>query len=211
METQSNTYTKIHGELNEASNVLLLAPSMGNDADELCLNLFAEADVSNTNAMMVTYTKTPDSCAQEWADYVGKRPANMKILSVGDTTRSAATQSVSNTAHTAKPGLVETIANPGDLTGLGIKVSEQLELWKDTGNRSAICFHSLTPLLQYVDLQTAFKFLHVFTGRIANIDGVAHFHIDPDAHDTQTINTLKSLFDAIVEDKGDGDWSVTTK
>lgn len=184
---------------------------MDTDADELCLNILAEGDVPNTDAMMVTYTKTPDACAQEWMNHVGERPANMKVVSVGDTTRSAATQSVSNGDHTAKQGLVETVASPGDLTGLGITVSEQLESWKETGNRSAVYFHSLTPLLQYVDLQTAFKFLHVFTGRIASIDAVAHFHIDPNAHDDRTLNTLKSLFDATVQTNEDGGWTVTTK
>jgi hypothetical protein len=96
------------------------------------------------------------------------------------------------------------------LTGLGIQISEILQQWQNNDNRSVACFHSLTALLQYSDVQTVYKFLHVLTGRFATAGVAAHFHLDPGAHDDQTINTLKSLFDGIAE-FGDGEWSVRTQ
>jgi hypothetical protein len=50
-------------------------------------------------------------------------------------------------------------------------------------------------MLQYVELDQAFRFLHVVTDRLADADAMAHFHVDPGAHDDETIETLTSLFD----------------
>jgi hypothetical protein len=72
----------------------------------------------------------------------------------------------------------------------------------------AVCFNSVTSLLQYADLQRAFRFLHVVTGRVKTVGGVGHYHLDPDAHDSQTLATLKGLFDAVVEVEEDGSLSV---
>jgi len=104
---------------------------------------------------------------------------------------------------------VETISDPGDLIGLGIAISKYLSNWEGSPNQTVVCFHSLTPLLQYGNLQRVFRFLHVLTGPLKSIDAVAHFHLDPHAHDEQTINTLSQLFDVIVE-HDNGDYTVRT-
>ena len=78
----------------------------------------------------------------------------------------------------------------------------------DENEHIAVCFNSITSLLQYADLQRGFRFLHVVTGRVKTVGGVGHFHIDPDAHDAQTLATLKGLFDAVVEVNDDGSWDV---
>lgn len=41
--------------------------------------------------------------------------------------------------------------------------------------------------------------------RIEAVDGFAHYHMDPTAHDEKALATLRSLFDAVVELK-DGAW-----
>lgn len=58
---------------------------------------------------------------------------------------------------------------------------------------------SLTTLLQHVDLRRSFRFLQAMTTRLAEPDATVHYHLDPAAHDAKTINTLKQLFDAVVE------------
>jgi len=57
----------------------------------------------------------------------------------------------------------------------------------------------------YSDLQTVFRFLHVFTGRIQSVDGLGLYVIDSSAHDDQTMNTLKQLFDGVVRLDEDGE------
>jgi len=90
-------------------------------------------------------------------------------------------------------------SSPVDLTGIGIEISELLEQFYDDGMaRNRILLHSLSTLLMYSNLQTVFRFLHVFTGRIQSADGLGVFVIDSTAHDEQTMSTLKQLFDGVV-------------
>jgi KaiC/GvpD/RAD55 family RecA-like ATPase len=101
-------------------------------------------------------------------------------------------------------------SSPVDMTGIGIKLSEFLELFsQDRGiERTRVALHSLSTLLMYSDLQTVFRFLHVFTGRIQSVDGLGLFCIDATAHDDQTMNTLKQLFDGIVRTSEDAEPNV---
>jgi len=96
------------------------------------------------------------------------------------------------------------------MTGIGIKLSEFLQaFYQDRGiERNRVMLHSLSTLLMYADLQTVFRFLHVFTGRVQSVDGLGVFAIDASAHDDQTMNTLKQLFDGIVTTYEDREPSV---
>ncbi|WP_240334755.1 DUF835 domain-containing protein [Halorussus sp. MSC15.2] len=197
-------------DLAQGDCVLLLAPSIHSATEDACLDLLAFDDASEENVLWVTYTRSPDTCIRDWLTRTGERPRNMRLVSVGDTTRSATARAGSDTTSATGDEVVETLSNPGDLTGLGIKLSEILREWDALDGRTVACFDSLTALLQYADLQTVYKFLHVLTGRFAAADVTAHFHLDPDACDTQTVSTLTSLFDTVVE-FDDGEWSVRSR
>jgi len=105
---------------------------------------------------------------------------------------------------------VKYASSPVDMTGIGIKLSEFLQtFYRNQGiERNRVMLHSLSTLLMYADLQTVFRFLHVFTGRVQSVDGLGVFAIDASAHDDQTMNTLKQLFDGIVTTQEDGPASV---
>lgn len=92
-------------------------------------------------------------------------------------------------------------SSPVDMTGIGIQLSEFLQsFYEDRGvRRNRILLHSLSTLLMYSNLQTVFRFLHVFTGRVQSADALGVFVIDSTAHDTQTMSTLKQLFDGQIE------------
>ncbi|WP_440769674.1 RAD55 family ATPase [Natronorubrum sp. DTA28] len=92
-------------------------------------------------------------------------------------------------------------SSPVDMTGIGIKLSEFLqEFYEDRGlTENRVLLHSVSTLLMYSNLQTVFRFLHVFTGRIQSADAMGVYVIDSTAHDDQTMNTLKQLFDAVIE------------
>jgi KaiC/GvpD/RAD55 family RecA-like ATPase len=102
------------------------------------------------------------------------------------------------------------VSSPVDMTGIGIQLSEVLEEFyqrrKIEHNR--VMLHSLSTLLMYSDLQTVFRFLHVFTGRLQSVDGLGLFAIDSTSHDDQTMNTLKQLFDGIVTTHEEGEPTV---
>jgi hypothetical protein len=184
-------------ELGDVSNVLLLAPSLGGQGNDVCLDLLTRSAPDRTNVLGITYTESPGEFVSRWSDGVGDPPARGGIVTVGE-----ADASVSSANWT-----VRGVENPGDLTGIGIELSELLSSMATAAGDDeavAVCFNNLTSLLQYADLQRVFRFLHVVTGRVKTIHGVGHYHIDPNAHDKQTMATLKGLFDAVIEIGEDG-------
>jgi hypothetical protein len=103
----------------------------------------------------------------------------------------------------------ETVSDSGDLTGIGIAVTHFVKRWASTPEPTVVCFDSLTPLLHYSDLDRCYRFLDVTTSRLAQVCAVSHAHLNPGAHDEQAIQSLMSVFDAVVERDDDSDeWVV---
>lgn len=188
-------------ELTGVSNVLLLAPSLGGQGGDVCLDLISQTPPSETNVLTITYTDTPQEWVQDWLDHASVSPVRGGIVSVGQ-----ADATVDDPSWAVK-----TVENPSDLTGIGIELSELLSGMATAASEDehiAVCFNGITSLLQYADLQRAFRFLHVVTGRVKTVGGVGHYHLDPEAHDPQTLATLKGLFDAVVQVEEDGSFTI---
>lgn len=183
-----------HPHRDGAANVLLLAPD-GTQADAgACLHLLTDTDTEARNVLSLGYSTPPSRTSHT------VRPeepaADTTFVCIGERTRSAAS-TPSRTELSPGHATVQVVPNPTDLAQIGLLVNEYLEEWDDDG-LTVICFHSLSDLLEHVDLQIAFRFLHVLTGRIATADAQAHYHLDPDATDEGTIRTLSMLFDDTV-------------
>lgn len=202
----------------EPANVLVLGGAMGNESRRAYFETFAPADPGTSRVIAVNYTQSPDDWLSDWRRFVGTDPAECVIVSVGETVRSTATgpeateNSISSGSADGVGRVVRSVETPDDLTGLGIAISEHLSEWApaDTGagtGEIVLSFDSLTIPLQYVDLQRVFRFLHVMTNRARTSRASSFFHVDPDAHDEQTVTTLASLFDTVIEYEGDGEWS----
>jgi len=174
--------------LGDATTVLLGAPSMTGGADDACVDLLSGADPAETSVLWVSFTKPPSDCLARWRDRRDPDPEQFGVVVVGET--------VGGGDADINPNAVQRISNPSDLTGIGITVGEFIS---GRDGDIAVCFDSLTALLQYVDLETAYEFLHALTGQLYSAGAVSHFHIDPSAHDQRTVDTLLSLFDAEVD------------
>ncbi|UPW01960.1 DUF835 domain-containing protein [Halorussus gelatinilyticus] len=197
----------LRADVERGACVLLLTPSIHSATDDACHDLLTPTGTTDENVLWVTYSRSPDTCIRDWLSRTDERPRNARIVSVGETTRSASAAVGDSGGPDPTNDVVEPLSNPGDLTGLGIRLSEILKEWDDSGTDTVACFDSLTALLQYADLQTVYKFLHVLTGRFDTADVTAHFHLDPEACDQQTVSTLTSLFDTVVE-REDDEWVV---
>lgn len=101
---------------------------------------------------------------------------------------------------------VATVSSPGDLTGIGMELTDLYESFYDRGvRRLRTGLNSISTLLMYADLQPLFRFLHVFTGRISTADSLGVFVIDPTSHDDRTTRTISQLYDARIDVReGDG-------
>jgi len=187
-------------ELSGMSNVLVLIPSLRSQGKDVCLDLLTRTPPEQTTVLAITYTQTAQEWIDAWTEGVGIQPARGGVASVGQSDVDVDDQSWATTG----------VENPSDLTRIGIELSEllsQIETAADD-EHVAVCYNSVTTLLQYADLQCVFRFLHLVTGRIRTADGVGHFHLDPGAHDEQTLATLKGLFDAVVDIDEDGSWKI---
>ncbi|MFC7072418.1 hypothetical protein ACFQJ7_14735 [Halovenus rubra] len=188
-------------ELDNASNVLLLVPSLGNQGREASLTLLTRTPPGETNVLSVTYTDTAQEWVDFWDDFVNTEPIRGGVVDIGQ----------QDGGVDDPVWAVKTVENPSDLTGIGIELSELLQTMARAAPDSeeiAFSFDSITSLLQYADLQRAFRFLHVVTGRVKTVDGTGYYRIDPDAHDRQTLATLKGLFDAVVDVDEDDNWEI---
>jgi KaiC/GvpD/RAD55 family RecA-like ATPase len=173
------------------TNVLVSGPPLtGKRA--LALDLLAQGTERGEGTIVVT---TKDS-AERVLDQYGERVdyETEPVAVVDCVTRQQGVGDVTETE------LVKYASSPVDMTGIGIKLSEVLQAFTTERGieRNRIMLHSLSTLLMYSNLQTVFRFLHVFTGRIQSVDALGLFAIDSTAHDEQTMNTLKQLFDGVI-------------
>jgi len=92
------------------------------------------------------------------------------------------------------------VADPSDLTGMGVGITNALERLERGGIEQArLGLSSLSTMLTYTDRQTVFKFCHVLTSRIDAADFLGAFTIDQTAHDEQTLQVVKQPFDGLLE------------
>lgn len=99
---------------------------------------------------------------------------------------------------------VSAVGSTGDLTGLSLAFAKQLQLLEDRGvaDRVRVGLDTVSTLLMYAEVQTVFRFLHVFTSRLGSADLLGLFTLTPGMHDQKEVNTVRTLFDteARVED-----------
>ena len=174
--------TAVTEQLDGATNILLEMPPMGGGRD-VCTSLLA-AHVDDPSVLYVSFTQQASACVDKW-EAGGHSAANLGVVTVGDASQVVDRDDV----------VTESVSSASDLTGLGIQIGQFLSEWDPP---VVVCFDSLTSLLQYVDFETAYEFLHAITGQVHAAGARAHFHIDPDAHDPKQVAGITSLFDASV-------------
>jgi KaiC/GvpD/RAD55 family RecA-like ATPase len=185
-------------EVAEGSNLLLSGPALTGKKG-LAFDVLAAGVRNGEGAIVVSNTdgaKRVFEALEDRVDY-----DNRPVAVVDCVTRQ---QGVSETRDDER---VKYTSSPVDMTGVGIKFSELLQEFYETQGveRNRVFLDSLSTLLMYSDLQTVFRFLHVFTGRVQNVDGLGLYAIDSSAHDEKTMNTLKQLFDGVIETHEDGE------
>lgn len=187
-------------EVAAGSNLLIAGPPMTGKR-RLAFDLLAAGTQDGDGAIIVS---TKDGADKVLDDYRSRVPDldQYPVGVVDCVTQQRGGADVESTDR------VKYASSPVDMTGIGIKLSEFLEaFYEQRGIRqNRILLHSISTLLMYSDLQTVFRFLHVFTGRVQSADALGLYVIDSTAHDDQTMNTLRQLFDGVISvDRGDDD------
>jgi len=180
-------------ELDPGTNLLITGPPMAGKR-RLALDILANGTDQGEGAIAVTTKDGGDKILDEYekrVDGIEGKPVGI----VDCVTKQRGVSSVEDSPQ------LKYASSPVDMTGIGIKLSEFLqEFYERRGlTKNRVLLHSVSTLLMYSDLQTVFRFLHVFTGRVQSADALGLYVIDSTAHDDQTMNTLKQLFDGVIE------------
>lgn len=198
----SSITEQIKASIHPGDNLLVMCPSFMGDESRACLELLTLAPAAEVYALSILFTQSPGDHLNAWQHHVGSLPARSHIVSVDADTQSSATE------HDMGDLAVERVPSPQNLTRLGVEITDCLDEWTEAGpdRQITVCFQSISTLLQYVDIDQVFKFLDVLSERCRATGAISHYHLDPQAHDDQTIERLSRLFDASLE-YVDGEWT----
>lgn len=177
--------------IGDTRSVLLLGSPMDGHGESLCMDLLVRDGRPPRHVLNVLFTQRPSERVETWERHVGELPESFSILT---------SQRPSGTFERCD---VDRVGQPGDLTGIGVAITDRLTRWP-TDEPTAFCLHSLTAQLQFADPEQVYQFHHTLCGHLAELGVASHVHMNPKVHDGQTVDTFKTLFDAVVTVDGDG-------
>ena len=164
-------------------------PRMGKQ--ELAIRLLAAGHERGNGVLCVTTSKDAASLLNELERQIPTLDRNR--VGVVDCSGSDHQQAIDEIA-------TESVASPGDLTGVSIGTAKLLNRF--TNRDISDVWHgfvSVSTLLRYVNLDTVFKFLHIYTSRIADTRGIGVFTVDNTSHESQEMSTITGEFDGVFE------------
>lgn len=187
------------GGIRKGSNIMLIGPPMS--GKEVILNhILYHGAAENENAVITVTTRESAAHILEWFQQYKLELPMSRIGIVDCVTKTLGGTTVENEN-------IKIASSPVDLTGIGVKISQFFEEFFMKKNTQKIQLHinSLSTILMYSNIQTVFRFLHVFTGRIKAAGALGIYVIESGMHNEQAIATLKQLFDAMIEIKSEND------
>ncbi|WP_435358963.1 RAD55 family ATPase [Haloarchaeobius sp. DFWS5] len=173
--------------LRPGTNLLVTGPPMTGKYD-LCCALLRDGHGHGDSGLFLT-TQHVDDDVRSDVD----RPADTPPLAVVDCVSRERGRDVTDD-HTTRY-----VSSPGDFTAAGMSSSRLLDIFDQRDVRTRVVVDSISTLLGQADVKTVFRFLHILSGRISAADGVGFATLDATQHDGQTNNTVRQLFDGLVE------------
>ncbi len=172
-----------------ATNVLVAGPAMSGTRD-LFVRMLAPPAGSDDGTVVVSTGENADELYEQFGTTGSVDRQHFGVVDCVSRSRGVAVDGQN----------VATVTSPGDLTGVGIELTDLYESFFERGvRRLRTGLDSISTLLMYADLQPLFRFLHVFTGRISTADSLGVFVVDPTSHDDRTTQTISQLYDARID------------
>lgn len=153
-------------ELAPGSSLLIAGPALSGK-QALALDLLAAGHDGDDGLLIVSTGESAGTYLDELEQRVGTVDRNR--VGVLDCSGSSQQEAIREIA-------TQRVSSPGDLTGISIataKLMEQLTSQDISGVRHGLV--SVSTLLQYLEPQTVFKFLHIYTRRIDDTGGLGIF------------------------------------
>jgi len=187
------------GGIKKGSNILLIGPSMS-EREAILRHIMYYGSAKNENGIITITTRESATHVLEWFTNNGLTLPLSRIGIVDCVTKM-------NGGIVLENENIKTANSPADLTGIGVRISQFFEEFFMKKNIMQIQLHfdSLSTIFMYSNIETIFKFLHVFTGRIKANGGLGIYIMESDMHGEQTMTILKHLFDGMIEIKSEND------
>lgn len=181
-------------------SILVTLPSLHPDMREHALELLPISNIDSVVA--VTYGCSADAFLRTWRNQIGTIPEYARIINVGQTTRSATTETPTGT----NANVVRTVQRPDDLSAVRDSIESALE---SVTGETMLVFDSLTASLEHCSISEVVSFFARIVDRLADAGTVGYFYLETCAHDPQTVATLRALADRTVEISKDSiEWSI---
>lgn len=181
--------------LEPGTNVLIMGPPMSGKYD-LVLDLLADGIRQDDATLVISTQDSAPEIRGDMSERVDAEGAHLGIVDCVSKERGVATEDSQLTQY---------VSSPGDFTGTGMATSQLLEGFTKQGLDTRAALHSISQLLMYSEVKTVFRFLHVLTGRISAAGAVGFGTLDADSHEQQTVNTIRQLFDGMIETRVEDD------
>jgi hypothetical protein len=175
--------------LDPGTALLVAGPAMSGKR-ELVIDLLAAARGDGETRATVAVTTRRGAVAFE-RDYVDAGGAADELSVVDAVTRLGGFDRVED-GPTRRY-----VADPGDLTGIGIAATELLRGGADRGATPWLGIHSLSTMTMYATVDRVFRFLHVLSGRVRALGGVLVAAVEAD--DPGDVGVLAQPFDGRVD------------
>jgi len=186
------------GSIKKGSNILLIGPSMSKKEDILH-HITYYGSAKNENGIITVITRESATHVLDWFTNNGLTLPLSRIGIVDCVTKM-------NGGIVIENENIKTANSPADLTGIGVRISQFFEeFMKKDILQIQLHVDSLSTLFMYANIETIFKFFHVFTCRIKDNGGLGIYLMETGVHGEQTMTILKHLFDGIIEIKSEND------
>lgn len=195
----SNDRGGLSGAIDPPAVLLVEFPRFDERDTSSCIDLLTVAPAADEKLLIVSVTETIGKTHRRWDEHVGEHPDEFAVVSASFAEDGPGGNDDNVDGASEANWLVShRIDDPGDLTGLGVTISGQLEEWADGGEQVVVCVRSLTAMLQYVGTDELVRFLGELRRHLEAAGAIAHYHVDPQAMDEQSLAAIRSVVDAVV-------------
>lgn len=190
--------------ISDASSVLVLGPTDQSVSDAICARFLTDEGKSR-NVLFVTFDDSPTDRIEVCHRADGWSGGQIGIIEVGRGGRNSPAASEITGGDGEGSITTRHVSKPGDLSKIGIVITQLLSKFDESPRQTVLCFHTLSVLHREVGTKTLFRFLTTLQGRLNTAGAIGHYHMDPDLHDEIVIETLRPIFDSVVRFSTDGE------
>lgn len=187
------------GGISKGSNIMLIGPPMSQKG-VILNNIMYHGTVKNENAVIKVTTR---ESAEQILEWFKRNKLELPLSRIGII--DCITKSFGGSVY--ENDYIKIASSPVDLTGIGVRIGQFFEdfILKKNILKTQLHIDSVSTILMYSNIQTVFRFIHVFTRRIKAAGSLGIYVVESGMHDEQSIATLTQLFDGVIEIKTEND------